>query len=58
MWVTNSENQLEREDWKRPSGYRYVFKNRDTWRAANLRLGFDKCFKTRKVAVAFAMQYY
>jgi hypothetical protein len=58
QWVTNSENQLEREDWKRISGYKYVFKNRGAWRAANSRLGFDRCFKTRKVAVAFSMQYY
>ena len=58
QWVTNSENQLQRTDWKRPSGYRYVFRNRTTWRAANKVLGFDKCFKTKKVAVAFAMQYY
>lgn len=58
QWVTNSENQLARKDWSRPSGYKYVFRNRKKWRAANIRLVFDKCFKTRKVAVAFAMQYY
>jgi len=60
-WVTNSENQLAREDWAIPiglNGYKYVFKNKGTWRSANLRLGFDKCFKTRKVAAAYAMQYY
>lgn len=57
-WATNSENQLAREDIERPSGYKFVYKNRGTWRAANRNLGFDKCFKTRKVAVAFSMQYY
>jgi len=58
QWVTNSENQIERDDVERPSGYIYVYKNRDKWRAANIKLGFDRCFNTRKVAVAFSMQYY
>jgi len=57
-WVTNSENQLHRTDRDRPSGYKYVYQNRTTWRAANKRQGFDRCFKTKKVAAAFAMQYY
>ena len=57
-WVTNSENQLHRTDWRRPSGYKYVYKDRSMWRAYNKRLGFSKSFKTRRVAIAFAMQYY
>lgn len=57
-WVTNSENQLARTDWERPSKYKFVFRNRKKWRVGNKRLGIDKCFKTKKVAVAFAMQYY
>jgi len=57
-WVTNSENQLHRADWKRPSGHKYVHSNRNKWRAYSQRLGFDKCFKTRKVAIAYTMQYY
>jgi len=58
QWVTNSENQLARTDWNSPSGYRYVWKNRTTWRVYNKRLGLDKCFKTKNVAAAYAMQYY
>ena len=56
-WVTSSENHLHAID-ERASGYQYVYKNRTTWRAYNKRLGIDRCFKSRKVAVAYAMQYY
>lgn len=58
QWVTNSENQMAREGFERPSGYQYVYDNRGRWRVYIKRLGIDTTFKNRKVAAAYAMQYY